>query len=55
MIPSPHRLKGGTLQLGTEVPGTPGPFGTWTEDSEQEPEEPETETAASCGGTKMWC
>ena len=30
MIPGPHRMKGGALQLGAEDPGQPGPFGTWT-------------------------
>jgi hypothetical protein len=27
MIPTPHRLKGGALQLGAARPGEPGPFG----------------------------
>ncbi|MEU9047776.1 MULTISPECIES: hypothetical protein [unclassified Kitasatospora] len=44
MIPGEHRLKGGALQLGAEEPGLPGPFGAWTdEDSDQEPDESETE------------
>ncbi|MFF3404208.1 hypothetical protein ACFYW6_37780 [Streptomyces sp. NPDC002659] len=41
MIPSPHRLKGGALQLGAEESGLPGPFGTWTGEHDQEPDEPE--------------
>jgi hypothetical protein len=40
VIPGPHRLKGGALQLGAEEAGLPGPFGTWAAEGEleQEPE-----------------
>ncbi|MER8105803.1 hypothetical protein [Kitasatospora sp. NPDC094016] len=40
MIPGPHRLKGGALQLGADEPGLAGPFGTWTDqhDNESEPD-----------------
>ncbi|WP_431684180.1 hypothetical protein [Kitasatospora sp. KL5] len=30
MIPGPHRLKGGALQLGADEHGQPGLFGVWT-------------------------
>ncbi|MFE7528953.1 hypothetical protein ACFU7Y_25035 [Kitasatospora sp. NPDC057542] len=36
MIPGPHRLKGGALQLGAEQPGLPGPFGTWPDEHAQD-------------------
>ncbi|WP_158516542.1 hypothetical protein [Kitasatospora sp. MBT66] len=39
MIPSLHRMKGGALQLGAEEPGLPGPFGAWSDDDGQEPQE----------------
>ncbi|GHF86688.1 hypothetical protein GCM10018790_75180 [Kitasatospora xanthocidica] len=52
MIPGPHRLKGGALQLGAD-PGQPGPFGTWTDsddpEHEEEPEGPDPD------GTELWC
>lgn len=41
MIPGEHRLKGGVLQPGAEEPGPPGPFGTWTGEHDQGPDEPE--------------
>jgi hypothetical protein len=37
MIPTEHRLKGGALVIGAEVHGEPGPFGTWTDEDDQEP------------------
>jgi hypothetical protein len=48
VIPGPHRLKGGALQLGTEEPGLPGPFGTWTDQDDRKAEEPE-------GDIDLWC
>ncbi|MEV0536835.1 hypothetical protein [Kitasatospora sp. NPDC050463] len=52
MIPGPHRLKGGALQLGAEEPGLPGPFGTWTDRDGQEPQETE---AADPGEAEFRC
>lgn len=33
MICGPHRVKGGAAQLGAQVHGEPGPFGTYADDS----------------------
>lgn len=47
MIPGLHRLKGGALQLGAEEPSLHGPFGTWTDqddDQENEREAAEDDT-----------
>ncbi|MFF3335709.1 hypothetical protein ACFYWX_40360 [Streptomyces sp. NPDC002888] len=39
MIPGAHRLKGGALQLGADEAGLPGrPFGTWTDQTDQDDE-----------------
>ncbi|MFH8472813.1 hypothetical protein [Streptomyces sp. NPDC018000] len=38
MIPGLHRTKGGALQLGSDEPGVPGPFGTWTDQDDEENE-----------------
>lgn len=35
MIPEPHRLKGGAVQLGADQPGRPGPFGIWSDQGSQ--------------------
>ncbi|MFD5616679.1 hypothetical protein [Kitasatospora sp. NPDC127060] len=36
-------MKGGALLLGAEHPGRPGPFGTWTDHPDSEPDGPGTE------------
>ncbi|MFJ5738279.1 hypothetical protein [Streptomyces microflavus] len=51
-IPSPHRMKGGALQLGAEEPGLPGPFGAWADENGQEPQET---VAAGQGEAELWC
>ncbi|MFF3335711.1 hypothetical protein ACFYWX_40370 [Streptomyces sp. NPDC002888] len=45
MIPGPHRLKGGALQLGADEAGLPGPLGTWTHQDGQEDEHGPAEDA----------
>ncbi|CAM5561691.1 hypothetical protein BOQ63_007055 (plasmid) [Streptomyces viridifaciens] len=52
MIPGPHRLKGGALQLGAEEPGLPGPFGTWTDSDDREHKEPEADEPDD---GQLWC
>ena len=47
MNPGEHRLKGGAPLLGTEVHGQPRPFGTWTDEHDQEPAEPKANTPAA--------
>ncbi|MFC5664346.1 hypothetical protein ACFP3U_15300 [Kitasatospora misakiensis] len=50
MIPTEHRLKGGAPLLGAEQPGLPGPFGTWTEDDDQQHDDaaPEQDDSLRC-------
>ncbi|MCX5129998.1 hypothetical protein [Streptomyces sp. NBC_00347] len=50
MIPGEHRLKGGAPLLGAEQPGLPGPFGTCTEDDDQQHEDP-----APGQDDGLWC
>ncbi|WP_431684171.1 hypothetical protein [Kitasatospora sp. KL5] len=45
MIPGPHRLKGGALQLGVGEHGLPGPFGAWTDQDGREDERNPAENA----------
>lgn len=45
MIPGPHRLKGGALQLGADKVGLPGPFGSWTDQTDQNDERDPAEDA----------
>ncbi|WP_195911409.1 hypothetical protein [Streptomyces kaniharaensis] len=52
MIPGPHRLKGGALQLGAEQPGLPGLFGTWPDEHDQEHGELDN---AGQDDAELWC
>ncbi|MFJ5122327.1 hypothetical protein [Kitasatospora sp. NPDC088548] len=49
MIPSNWRCKGGALLIGAAVHGQPGPFGTWADDDDQEPDESATTEADEAG------
>lgn len=41
MIPQPHRIKGGSLQLGAK-PGEVGPFGPYGADEDTDPDQEPT-------------
>ncbi|WP_329347484.1 hypothetical protein OG226_01685 [Streptomyces sp. NBC_01261] len=49
--PWPAPNQGRRLQLVAELPALPGPFGAWTDNDDQEHEEPKT----GPDGAEPWC